>query len=144
MKTGAQHLHEMHAAAAAHHDAMAVTKKNQAGHFRAMLKEAAMGTDTKSPHAQMAAELDQEASLHESHAGYHRRAADKCEQAEKAAADRLNKLQPTNVSRINPQPAFRAIPRAGAPPLQATIDPLISKIAGLSDADMNSDEETIQ
>ena len=58
-KTGAQHLHEMHSTAAAHHEAMAKTKKSQAGHFREMLKQAAMGADAQSPHAKLTAELDQ-------------------------------------------------------------------------------------
>jgi len=145
-KSGAQHLKsEVHLADAEHHDAMAKTKNNQAGHFRAMVKEAGMTADGQSSHGKMAAELDHEASLHEAHAAHHRSAADKCAQAEKAAADQLNKLQPTNVSGIAPErPTIRPVIRTGGAPLQTgKIDPVLAKIAGLSETDMNWDEESL-
>jgi hypothetical protein len=121
-KTAAEHLVDFHKAAFRHHSEMMAAHKSEIEKSGGGFHKTACDS-------------------HQAMVDYHGKALAECE---KAAADALNKLVPTQVSVVVPTPpSVRAVLRPGQRELPTNIAPELRKILGSDPEWMNSEEVTL-
>jgi hypothetical protein len=144
-----EHLTQFHESEAAHHDHKAAHHKAIAGHYHKLASSLGKAEVTEAQ-ADSKATLEAMAGMHEvtsqnhaDRAEYHRDCAEKCRKAMNAAD--LNKLVPTSVSAIAPdRPNIRAVLRPGQREFPANTAPELSKIIGVGDEFMHSEEQSVR
>lgn len=117
-----EHMQKVHEAASSHHGEMAKSHAQLAKCYGSMSKAA--GSDDGKMYQSIADQHDQMSKSHQAASDFHGECADECMKSE---SDRLGKtLVPDRISSVasvdTPNFGIRAIPRAGAPMIDATVD----------------------
>jgi hypothetical protein len=143
-----EHLTALHDRMTEHHVKKAASHAARATHFKKLAGQI-QKTETTEATRDSQALLEALAALHEEMSQEHTDMAtfhqDSKEACEKATIDQLDKLVPTNISVVAPQkPTITPVPRAGSKPFPSAVPTEMTKILGLNQEDLHTEETSLQ